>query len=404
MSAPGGQGAFPPGFRWGVALAAHQVEGGNWNSDWWEFEHAAGSRCAESSGDACDSWHRWPEDVGIAAELGFDDFRFSVEWARVEPEDGEFSVVALGHYRAMCQAMVDQGIEPVVTLHHFTNPRWVAAQGGWENPRTAVRFARYCDRVLDELGPLVGRICTINEPNVVATMGYLLGIFPPGCADRARYDQVVGHLVEGHRRAVECSRQRAPGVPVGLTLSMTDYQAAEGGQAKAAELVAGEDVFLDATEGDDFLGVQTYSRMVIGPEGWLGPQPGVPALVMGYEYWPDSLEATIRRAVERTEGRLPVLVTENGIGTDHDDQRMAYVAQALAGVQRVLADGIEVLGYTYWSLLDNFEWVFGFVPRFGLVSVDRQSFSRQIKDSGRWLGEVARRNALVPPPRTWSPS
>jgi beta-glucosidase len=250
------------------------------------------------------------------------------------------------------------------------------------------------------LGDVAGRFCTINEPNVVATMGYVLGMFPPGRIDEVAYAKVVDHLVEGHRRAVEVVRSGAPGVPVGLTLSMTDYQAGPGGEDKVEELLAEEDRLLDATGGDDFLGVQTYSRMVIGPGGWSGPEPGVPVLVMGYEYWPQALEACLRRASARTGGAVPLLVTENGIGTDDDLQRMAYVTEALQGVGRVLAEGIAVLGYTYWSLLDNFEWAFGYRPRFGLVEVDRTSFERRVKESGRWLGSVANANALVPPPAT----
>jgi beta-glucosidase len=390
---------FPEGFRWGVALAAHQVDGSNWNTDWWEFEHTPGSGCSEPSGDACDSWHRWEQDLEITAQLGFGNFRFSVEWARVEPEEGEFSTAALDHYRSMCHAMHQRGLEPVVTLHHFTNPRWVARTGGWENPETPARFERFCEHTLGVLGSEVGRICTVNEPNIVATMGYLLGLFPPGrTEDGAAYEAVVRHLVSAHRRAVEVARSAAPAVPVGLTLSMTDYQLAPGGELKLAEAVQGEDVFLDATGGDDFLGVQTYTRMLMGPQGWIGPQPGVPILTMGYEYWPDALEACIRRAVGRTGGRLPIIVTENGIGTDDDQQRMAFVHQALQGVLRLVADGIDVLGYTYWSLLDNFEWAMGYRPHFGLVDVDRSTFARRVKDSGKWLGSVAQGNVLHPPP------
>lgn len=396
-------GRFPEGFVWGVALSAYQVEGGNWNADWWEFEHTAGSGCAEPCGDACDSWHRWDQDVAIAADLGFASFRFSVEWSRIEPEQGEFSDAALAHYRTMCQRMREQGLEPVVTLHHFTHPRWLTRLGGWEHDAVPDLFARYCERVLEALGGDAGRLCTINEPNIIATMGYLIGLFPPGRSDRSAYGRVVDHLVAAHHRSLEVARALAPEVPVGLTLSMTDYQAIPGGEDRRDEMLASEDVFLDAAEADSFLGVQAYTRMVMGPDGWIGPRPGVPVLVMGYEYWPDALEACIRRAARRTGGRLPILVTENGIGTDDDDQRMAYVARALEGVQASLADGIDVAGYTYWSLLDNFEWAMGYRPRFGLVEVDRHSFARHVKESGRWLGSIARANTLRPPPRSWTP-
>ena len=305
MSPDGAPLAFPDGFRWGVAYAAHQVEGGNWNSDWWDFEHTPDSGCAEPSGDACDSWHRWPEDLALVEQLGFGDFRFSVEWARIEPEDGEFSQVALDHYRTMCVAIRDRGIQPVVTLYHFTLPRWFATLGGWESDESPQRFARYCDRVLSELGDVAARICTLNEPNVIGMMGYVMGMFPPGRAnDMAAYRRVTDNLLEAHRLAVQATRRHAPGVPVGLTLSMTDYQLAEGGERMFDEIVATEDVFLDITGDDDFIGAQAYTRMVIGPSGWAGPQPGVPTLIMGYEYWPEALEGTIRRAVART-GRAP---------------------------------------------------------------------------------------------------
>jgi beta-glucosidase len=253
--------------------------------------------------------------------------------------------------------------------------------------------------VAGELGDVVARFCTINEPNIVATVGWLLGFFPPGRTDAALRAKVNEVFVDAHRRAVEAVRAAAPGVPVGLTLSMTDYQAVEGGEQRLAEMRAEmEDVFLDATEGDDFLGVQTYSRMRIGPDGVLGPEEGVPVLDMGYEYWPASLEACLRRAWDHTGGRVPLLVTENGIGTTDDDQRIAYVREALAGVLRALADGVDVRGYTYWSLLDNFEWGYGYRPRFGLVAVDRETFARTPKRSYAWFREVVRANRLVAAP------
>ena len=184
-------------------------------------------------------------------------------------------------------------------------------------------------------------------------------------------------------------------MPVGITLAMTDYQAVDGGESKVDQIrVRMEDEFLDATEGDDFIGVQTYSRARIGPDGDVGPEDGVETLIMGYEYYPRSLEGTLRRAWERTKGQVPLLVTENGIGTTDDEQRMRYVREALEGVLDVIADGIDVRGYTYWSLLDNFEWAFGYGPQFGLVEVDRTTFARTPKPSAHWLGKIAQANAL----------
>jgi beta-glucosidase len=387
---------FPDGFRWGTATAAHQIEGGNWNNDWWQFEHAPGTICKDPSGDACDSWNRWSEDVALVAELGLTDYRFSIEWSRIEPEDGEFSTAALDHYLRECDALLEAGIDPVVTFHHFTTPRWLAERGGWEQMETADRFAAFCEKAAAHLGGSIRRACTINEPSMVSTMGHMVGVFPPGKKDIELRRRVNDVFVVAHRKAVDAIRASAPGVPVGITLAMSDYQAVDGGESKLERIRRGmEDVFFEATTGDDFVGVQAYSRTRIGPDGDVGPEDGVPILIMGYEYYPECLAGTIRRAWEITKGEVPIIVTENGIGTDDDAQRMAYVRTALEGVLACIADDIDVRGYTYWSLLDNFEWAMGYGPRFGIVDCDRTTFVRTPKDSARWLGRVARANALV---------
>jgi beta-glucosidase len=232
-------------------------------------------------------------------------------------------------------------------------------------------------------------------------MGWMMGIFPPGRTDDTDgASAATDNLISAHRQGVAAIRSAAKGVPVGLTLSMTDYQpAAETPEAE--ERVAKirevhEDVFLRATAGDDFLGVQTYTRMVIGPGGWIGPVAGAEVLPMGYEYWPAALEGCLRRASAVTGGAIPLWVTENGIGTDDDRQRIAFVGEALDGVLRAIGDGVDVRRYTYWSLMDNFEWAFGYRPKFGLVSVDRDTFDRKLKPSAHWLSSVARANALQP--------
>jgi beta-glucosidase len=387
--------AFPSGFDWGTATAAHQIEGGNWNNDWWAWEHDPSSSCPEPSGDACDSWNRWPDDVALVRDLGLGSYRFSIEWSRIEPEPGEWSHASIDHYRRLGDALRDAGIRPVVTLNHFTLPRWFTAAGGWTGADALARFATFCERAARELAPVLGQVCTINEPNIVAVMGHLMGVWPPGRSDLGETQRVVEVLARAHRVAVDAVRSGAPGVPVGLTLSMTDYQAVDGGE----EMVAGtralmEDPFLAATEGDDFIGVQTYSRMLVGPKGPVGNAPDSIVLPMGYEYWPESLAATIRRAWESTSGTVPLYVTENGIGTDDDTLRVSYVETALAGVLDCIDDGIDVRGYTYWSLMDNFEWAFGYEPRFGLTAVDRDTFARTLKPSARRYAAIVAANAL----------
>jgi beta-glucosidase len=378
----------PDPFVWGTATAAHQIEGGNVNNDWWAFEHDPSSPCVEVSGDACDSFHRYAEDIALVAGMGLDAYRFSLEWSRIEPEEGEFSTAALDHYRRVAATCREHDILPVVTFHHFTHPRWLAAAGTWEALHAPDRFARFCERVTAHLGDLIGMACTLNEPNVVATMGWRHGLFPPQVRDRARRDAVNQALVTAHRKGTEAIRSGPGDAPVGLTVSMTDYQLQPGGEEWLERLRRpSEDVFLEATGGDDFVGVQTYTRMRIGPDGALAGEEGVPVTQMGYEFWPEALEGTVRRAAGQTG--LPVVVTENGIGTDDDAARVEYVGRALAGVQRCLDDGIDVRGYFYWSLLDNFEWVLGYGPTFGLVGVDRETFVRRPKPSAAWLGQVA---------------
>jgi beta-glucosidase len=385
---------FPEGFVWGTATAAHQVEGNNWNNDWWVWEHEPESPCVEPSGDACDHYHRYPDDLRLLADLGFNAYRFSLEWSRIEPEDGEFSRAALDHYRRMCGTCRDLGLEPIVTFHHFTSPRWLAARGGWTDPTTVDRFARYVEQAMVHLGELIGRACTFNEPNVVATFGHLWGLFPPGRRDAELRRRANDVFIAAHRRAVEIV-QAGPGqIPVGLTLAMQDMQAVAGGEAfRDAERRLMEDVYLEAARDDDYVGVQTYTRLRYGRDGMLGPEPGVRTTQMGYEFWPDALEATIRRAWQVTRG-VPILVTENGIGTADDAERIEYVERALGGVLACLADDIDVRGYVYWSLMDNFEWTFGYGPKFGLVAVDRETQTRAAKPSAHWLGGIARANAV----------
>lgn len=390
--------AFPDGFLWGTATAAHQIEGGNLANDWWAWEHSPGTPCAEPSGDACDSWNRWDQDHALVRELGLGAYRFSLEWSRIEPVRGEYSRAALAHYRAQCEALRAVGIAPVVTFHHFTTPRWAAEAGGWENPDIVDWFGEYCAVAAEALGDVIHSACTINEPNVVATAGWLVAVFPPGKADEGLRRAVNDTFVAAHRRAVEVIRRHAPGVPVGLTLSMDDYHALPGGEEPLHQLRADmEDVFLAAVDGDDFLGVQAYSRTRVGPDGIVHQaEEGVEVLPMGYENWPWALGATLRRAWEVTGGRVPLWVTENGIGTDDDAKRIVYVQEALTSVLDAIDDGVDVRGYTYWSLMDNFEWAFGYGPRFGLADVDRDTFARTLKPSARHFAEIVARNAITP--------
>jgi len=401
---------FPSTFLWGTATAAHQVEGGNVYNDNWVLEHVPGSSYVESSGDACDHYHRYREDIALLAELGFTLYRFSLEWSRIEPEESEFSLAQLDHYRRMLATCHEYGLTPMVTFHHFTSPRWLAAAGGWEAQDTPEKFARFCERAMAHLGDLLPLACTLNEVNIGPLIGAMMGTAMNAARTESWFDAAarrVGSdatrftpflyadtqrgratILAAHRRAVEVIKAGPGKCEVGLTLAMQDIQAEPGGEEMAARMRRElQDVYLEATQGDDFIGVQTYSRQRFGPNGPLGPEEGVDLTQTEYEFWAGALDAMIRYASKVTG--LPRIVTESGLATDDDTRRIAYIERALRGVAACLRDGLDVRGYTYWSALDNFEWSSGYRPTFGLIAVDRRTQERAVKPSARWLGQVA---------------
>jgi len=417
---------FADGFAWGAATAAHQVEGGNTRCDWWEWENRSGA-VAEPSGEAIDHLNRYADDIALLASLGLGLYRFSVEWARIEPEDGVFDRRWVDHYRAMVAAVRSHGMVPMVTLYHFTLPQWVARQGGWLWAATPERFARYCREVVTRLGDEVGFYVTINEPGVVPFCGFLAPAgFPPGHRSVPEWELASAHMRRAHvlgRAAV----RGACDVPVGATHSMAEWDANRAGRPMM-ELMRHrmEDVFLDVCADDDYIGVQTYTRILVeqpaalGPGVWLMAHSGLmrrlvlPRVVgrgmegsygtpggddetltdMGYEYRPQAVAATVRRVAERFPGK-DIIVTEHGIATEDDARRVAFITEGLTALHAVISDGIPLRGYVHWSAFDNFEWALGYRMRFGLIGVDRTTQERHVKPSARFLGEIARTGELV---------
>jgi len=411
QAAPGG---FPKGFLWGAATAAHQVEGNNINSDLWVLEHLKPSIYPEPSGDACDHYHRFRDDIKLVADLGFNTYRFSIEWARIEPEEGAFSNAELDHYRRMLTTCHELGLTPMVTYWHLTSPRWFAARGGWEHGAAGDLFVRYCERVTKHLGDLIGIASTFNEPNIASLVRRFFEKMPQNpmrgvatmnqAAARAvgsdRFSSFMfgdvkpqlDVMLSAHPRAVEAIKSGPGTFPVGLNLAISDDQSVGGDAQRDAKRAELYEPWLALSAKDDFVGVQTYTRSRVGPEGDLPAEQGVELTQMGYEFWPEALEQTIRYAASKT--KVPVYVTENGIGTEDDTRRAEYLRRALTGVQKCLADNVDVRGYIHWSLLDNFEWNFGYRPKFGIVAVNRDTQERTAKPSGRMLGEIAKRNSL----------
>ena len=420
---------FSKDFLLGAATAAHQVEGHNVNSDYWAQEHMVHTSFVEPSGEAVDHYNRYEEDIRLMAQAGLNAYRFSIEWARIEPQEGVFDEVEVEHYRNVIRCCRENGIEPIVTLHHFTSPKWLISKGGWEADTTPAYFGRYAGYVMEQLGSELNYVCTINEANMGIQIAAISARYIAQMKARAAAEKTDGTVqvginmekmmenmraaamesaqvfgvpkaevfvsgrtqhgdelvMEAHKAAREAIRKAAPHVKVGITLSLHDIQVVHGGEENAAKEWAEEFThYLPAIAEDDFLGVQNYTRSRIGSNGQLSTPEGAELTQMDYEFYPQALENVIRKVVQDFHGDL--IVTENGIATADDTRRVEFIRQALQGVQNCIVDGIPVKGYCYWSLLDNFEWQKGYSMTFGLIAVDRTCQKRYPKESLNFLG------------------
>ena len=403
----------PKGFLWGTAISAHQSEGNNTNSDTWLLENLTPTVYKDRSGDACDSYNRYAEDIALNAALGFNCYRFGIEWARIEPNEGHFSNAELDHYARVLECCRQHGQTPIVTYSHFSVPRWFAERGGWERPDAADLFARYCSHTTERLGPLIGRATTFNEANVqrlflvwglafsrskiqdemMAAAANATGSPQFSTLAYANPQVTEPILIDAHIKGYQAMKAACSNLPVGISLTTQQIDPV-GEDSIAAEMEAKlYGGWLDvARTHSDFTGVQTYTRIRIDKHGYVPPPKGAEMTAAGYEFYPQALPATIRWA-HKAIGK-PIYVTESGIGTDDDTRRIAFVEQALEGVRQCLDEGIPVHSYLYWSLLDNFEWNSGYDKHFGLVAVDLKTFKRTPKPSAHYLGRRAKQNLI----------
>ena len=387
--------SFPDGFLWGAATAAHQVEGNNLNNDWWRLEQVAADYGVQPSGDALDSYHRYREDMQLLADRGFTAYRFSLEWSRIEPLPGTFSRAELAHYRRMIDTATELGLEPIVTIHHFTHPLWFDDRGAWLWDGAVEAFVRYVEQACTILQG-VRWIITINEPNVLAIThgGQRQVAMGNPYPFNALPDQEIGDaLIAAHRAAAPVVR-RLTNARVGWTVANQALTATPGNEEKLTEVrYLIEDKYLEVSRDDDFVGVQSYTSQPVDADGIVPHPPAEGNTLMGWAYRPDALGIAVRHTRDVLGSEVPILVTENGIATDDDKRRIAYTTKALNDLAAAVADGVDVRGYLHWSLLDNFEWG-RWGPTFGLVAVDRDTFERHPKPSLDWLGAVARQNAI----------
>lgn len=423
---------FPKGFFLGAATAAHQVEGNNCNSDCWAQEQMPHTTYKEKSGIACDHYNRYAEDIRLMKQAGLNAYRFSIEWARIQPEDGVFDESQIAHYRDVIRCCKENGLEPVVTLFHFSSPVWLIRKGGWEAETVVEDFTKYVAYVIKALGSELHYVCTINEANMglqvaaisrrytmmakraaeaaakaggevqmglnmqamMENMKYqamenmaAFGTAQPHCFNLGGSEHSDLLVMKCHQAAKKIIKELYPNIQVGLTLSLHDLQPASGGEARAEKTWDEEFAhYLPYIQGDDFLGVQNYTRTLVGPEDDLPVPDEAERTQMGYEYYPEALEHVIRKVNQDFHGNL--MVTENGVSCDDDTRRVNFINVATDGVVKCIADGIPVKGYFYWSLMDNFEWQMGYKMTFGLIAVDRNTMERKPKDSLHHLGSL----------------
>jgi beta-glucosidase len=418
---------FGKDFLWGSVTAAYQVEGGCTNNQWYRFESAVDEKGrprilnGQKAGFASDHWRRYEEDIRLMKGLDLNAYRFSVEWSKIEPEPGRYNAAALEHYEKVVDTLLANGIRPMVTLHHFTDPIWFEERGAFLRDDSPEVFARFVEKVVRRLSPRVRLWCTINEPSVYSLMGYFTARFPPARREPENTALTFWNLLRSHTAAYNVIKSIDPQAGVGLAAAITIYDPRDEkdpddvaiarafthsvNESHFNYLVRGElDFSLPGVtrsfkggvrDGFDFVGLNYYTRRYrslqsSGPEPYDSPPklPKQKVTDMGWEIYPEGLH----RALELIAGftSKPVYITENGIADDSDTKRARFIEDHLRVLDSALAGGMNIKGYFYWSLIDNFEWAFGFTKRFGLYHVDYTTQRRTLREGSRKYAEIIR--------------
>jgi len=402
---------FPKDFFWGAATSAHQVEGDNCNCDWWEWEMQGAAR--EKSGKACRHYEYYQEDFDIAQSLNHNCHRISVEWSRIEPHEGEFCDAQISHYREVVSALRQRGIEPVVTLHHFTNPLWFSRKGGWEQKSSRAYFVRYARRIAEALCDKVSFWATINEPLIYVYEAYLIGAWPPQKKSLSAAHKVAHNFSCAHIQAYKAihalyAQKKLPAPKVSIAHNIRAFVPCRDSLKNRLACYLRNKYFnfsildtLARHHSLDFIGINYYSRDLIdlGPWDISGILMGtckkhhdiLPKNSLGWEIYPQGFYDLLIRLKKYN---VPLFVLENGACTDDDALRWDFIYGHLKALSSAMQQGVKVQGYLYWSLVDNFEWDKGFGPRFGLVEIDYRTFERRIRLSAKRFAAVCKSGTL----------
>ncbi|MFQ5593687.1 MAG: glycoside hydrolase family 1 protein [Anaerolineae bacterium] len=412
---------FPNGFLWGTATAAHQVEGGNFNNDWWAWEQAGHIVDGGTCRIACDWWLRAEADFDRAAALGQNAHRLSIEWSRIEPTRGKWNDAAIARYRQMLVALRQRGITPIVTLHHFTNPLWLAREGGWERPSVVEDFRRFTEKVVGELGELVKLWVTINEPMVYVFQGYFEGRWPPGKKNPVAGIRVARHMVMAHAAAYHTIHRLQPETQVGIAKHMRVFDPLTSSPLDRAVARLQDFLFnrvflealtdgvfrlpprrriADAIDSQDFIGLNYYARDRVAfdlrsPATLFGRLTTTPGAETGPSGWGEMYPEGIYRLLKRlSRWRKPIYITECGVPDTADMDRPRFLTSHLQEVHRAIQEGVPVQGFFHWTLVDNFEWVEGWSMRFGLIGLDVETQERRPKPAAQVYAGICQSNRL----------
>jgi beta-glucosidase len=402
---------FPEKFLWGAGSSSHQVEGSNIRNDWWHWEQGALTRA--KSGDACRHYWMFKDDFDLARSLGHNAHRFSIEWSRIEPEEERIDGAEVEHYREVIRALKERGMEPIVTLHHFTNPYWMARKGGWFYNGAVWGFLRYTRVIAEAFAEDVKYWVTINEPLVYAHQSYVLGNWPPQEQSLSKGMKVAEILREAHVQSYRTihSVYKNKGLPapsVSFAKNMRAFAPCDSSFRNRLSVYLKNKMFnfdfLEKVAGQkalDFIGLNYYTRDLVEVDSWSPRRLVVDVCEkdhstaeknsLGWDIYPEGLLSLLLRLKKYS---LPVCILENGICTLDDDQRWRFIAGHLKSVHAAIEQGVRVSGYLYWSLTDNFEWDKGFAPRFGLIDVDYDTYVRTVRNSAKKFADVCRANAL----------
>ncbi|MGL1894486.1 MAG: glycoside hydrolase family 1 protein [Spirochaetaceae bacterium] len=417
---------FPKQLLFGSATAATQIEGGDKNSNWYHWSLKGKIANNDSSIVAADHYNRYKEDIELMKEMNQEIYRMSIEWSRFEPKEGVWSQDGIKHYQDEIKALIDAGIKPLVTLHHFSQPQWFEEKGAWTNKKSVFYFTRFVKKVIQSIGHEVNEYCTINEPNVFLNDTYMDGKYPPGHTDdivsyfKASRNLILAHLhsykmihelrsemgyadtmvgLAHHLAYFECKEQKPL---TKLSKKLMDYSFHKlflNGMVEGhLTFPVGFGYPLGKGSFCDFIGVNYYSRHIIhssnNPASLFGEVkveenlPDHRVNDLGWEIYPEGLYKVIKATYDKY--KLPIYITENGIPDVNDSKRAKFIYDHLAQVKRLIEDGIDVRRYYHWSLLDNLEWNDGYGPRFGLIEVNYETLERKIRDSGRFYGEICK--------------